>query len=271
MQVLRRSRAEAKSRLFRWIGAHRGSPGLHRISRVADNYGRAYWNRNFNLERNGETRVIRTLVGGLDATVLDVGAHHGDWSAAVRTLSPLSRIHAFEILEAHREILRHRFADDELMQINDVGLSSVSGEAEVVPAESVTSLLTPALPGQATESVVLTTGDEYLASRAIDRVDLLKVDVEGMELDVLRGFADAFGAGAIRAVQCEVNLWRIAARTTFADFYELFDDLGFEVGWVFPRRVEFLPYDTQLETRDGINLIAVPADAHAIQSALRGS
>jgi FkbM family methyltransferase len=257
--------------MFRWIGTHRGSPGLHRISRAADNYGRAYWNRNFNLERNGETRVIRTLVGGLEATVLDVGAHHGDWSAAVRECSPLTRIHAFEILETHREILRQRFSDDDLMQINDVGLASAGRGAEVVPAESVTSLLTRALPGQATESVVLTTGDEYLASNTIERVDLLKVDVEGMELDVLRGFTGAFGAGTIRAVQCEVNLWRIAARATFADFYDLFADLGFEVGWVFPRRVEFLPYDLQLETRDGINLIAVPAGAHATQDALRGS
>ena len=183
--------------------------------------------------------------------MLDVGAHLGDWSAAVRRASAPTTIHAFEIIAEHRRALEDRFAHDPGVHIRPFGLASAAGEAHVVPAESVTSLLRPPQPGESTEAVVLTTGDEYLAANGIERVDLLKVDVEGMELDVLRGFREALGSGVVRAVQCEVNLWRIAAHTTFADFYELFRSHGFEVGWVFPDHVEFLPYDLQLETRDG--------------------
>ena len=52
----------------------------------------------------------------------------------------------------------------------------------------------------------------------------MKVDVEGLELSVLKGAKDAFAAGRIRMVQLEFSELDVYARTFFQDFREFLQD-----------------------------------------------
>jgi hypothetical protein len=60
---------------------------------------RAYENRNFDMETNGETWCLRRLKDGNIAMncAFDVGGNVGDWTRAFRQNHPESVIHVFEI------------------------------------------------------------------------------------------------------------------------------------------------------------------------------
>ena len=75
--------------------------------------------------------------------------------------------------------------------------------------------------------VPVTTVDLFLKKRGIERVDLMKVDVEGLELSVLKGAKDAFAADRIQMVQFEFSELDVYARTFFHDFKELLRNFEF--------------------------------------------
>ena len=65
--------------------------------------------------------------------------------------------------------------------------------------------LAPRSAAIATQVVECTTIDELLERRAIERVDLLKVDVEGAEPEVFAGAGSSLARGAIRTIVFEIS------------------------------------------------------------------
>jgi FkbM family methyltransferase len=57
----------------------------------------------------------------------------------------------------------------------------------------------------ATQTVECTTIDDLLARQGIDRVDLLKIDVEGAEPEAFAGAARSLAGGAIRRIVFEIS------------------------------------------------------------------
>src|SRR5437867_464786 len=78
--------------------------------------------------------------------------------------------------------------------------------------------------------------------QGIDRVDLLKMDVEGAEHLVLAGLAQTLGARRVRFVQFEYGRVNILTKFLLHDFYELFRRYGYVVGKIFPDFVDFRAY-----------------------------
>ena len=104
----------------------------------------------------------------------------------------------------------------------------------------------------------MSTGDRYCEERGIETIDLLKIDVEGFEDRVLRGFSRMLGAGKVTAVQFEYGLANINTRFLLKDFHELLEGMGFVVGKVFPKYVDFRPYEIATdEDFKGPNFLAV--------------
>jgi hypothetical protein len=102
------------------------------------------------------------------------------------------------------------------------------------------------------------TGDAYCAEHGIRRIDLLKIDTEGLDLRVLRGFDHMLASGAVDVVQFEYGLANIASHTLLADFHAFLGERGFAVGKIWPREVEFRDYDPRLdENFRGPNYLAV--------------
>lgn len=64
--------------------------------------------------------------------------------------------------------------------------------------------LAPSDAAIATQAVRCTTIDELLEDQGIDRVDLLKIDVEGAEPEAFAGAAGALARGAIRKIVFEI-------------------------------------------------------------------
>jgi FkbM family methyltransferase len=131
-------------------------------------------------------------------TILDIGAHSGQFALVARNLYPSARLICFEPLAGPRQKLGRILADDGNSDIRAVALAEVDGEQEmqVSGKDDSSSLLGPTprqaenFPGSQTvgrRRVPVQRLDTALADVRLDRPTLLKMDVQGAEQRVLEG------------------------------------------------------------------------------------
>ena len=99
-------------------------------------------------------------------------------------------------------------------------------------------------------------GDDYVRANNIGMIDFLKIDVEGMEASVLRGFSTMFQERRIRLVQFEYNTTNIVSKFLLRDAYQFFEGFGYCVGKLYPNHVEFRDYHYRHEDFCGPNMVA---------------
>lgn len=121
---------------------------------------------------------------------VDIGANIGNHSIYVcKFLHPVQVI-AFEPMPAAMAILRHNVALNglqRLMDLSQLGVGLSESAARAVPVSSPNNLGGTHMRLTDDESGLrLMPGDEVLQHR---RIDFLKIDVEGMEMRVLRGLS----------------------------------------------------------------------------------
>jgi hypothetical protein len=89
------------------------------------------------------------------------------------------------------------------------------------------------IPFEFAESVPVTTFDNYWRSTLFKRpIDLVKIDIEGHELNALEGFGESLTV--TRLVQFEFGGCNIDTRTFFHDFWKFFQKRGFKIFRVTP-------------------------------------
>ncbi len=116
------------------------------------------------------------------------------------------------------------------------GETTVSGAAPGFPAASVYERHDTYFGDMSAhqERVPLVTLDDAIRDNSLERIDLLKLDIEGSELAALNGARHALSGGVIRAVAFEFGSANIYSRTFFLDFWELLTPLGFHLARVLP-------------------------------------
>jgi FkbM family methyltransferase len=219
----------------------------------------AYKNRSYDIARNGERRVVQSLRLGAGMVALDVGANVGDYSAVLRECHPEATIHAFEINPAHAEGLVRRFGNDPRVHLHLAGLGEMP-VYELAADSSFTSVYRVAMDEDVPTRVFVAPirpGAEVLDGLGIDEVHFLKIDTEGHDLAVLKGFRPRLAAGRIHVIQFEYNESSVPARTFLRDFFELLQPFGYEIGKVYPWEVAFGPYRLDLEDHRASNYVAV--------------
>lgn len=166
------------------------------------------------LLRGYEPTLVRALVDVLppDGVLFDVGANVGLVAIDVLALHPTATVHAFEPHPANVAALR-RNLEPHLggrAHLLPVAAGAEPGQLDlVVGHEAGAHRLRGAdetLDGQAsTLPVDVITLDEYAADEGIERIDVMKLDVEGFELGVLQGASSLLERGAIRAIVSEAR------------------------------------------------------------------
>lgn len=236
-----------------------------RVARRVDVLNRLLHNGSADIRLNGESWLLSQL-GIACHTIFDVGAHRGDWTAEALERLPNVTVHAFEPIPETFDELKARFGSSDRVQLNNTALSNRATELRMWTDErdGTMSSATPP-PGGAGREVLVpcATGDDYLKSYAIDHVDLLKVDVEGHEMEVLEGFRQSFSDGAVDLVQFEFTLWAAVARRWLADYYDFFAQWDFRIGKLWPRSVHWKPYGAEDEQFFVSNFVAVRRESSA--------
>jgi FkbM family methyltransferase len=236
---------------------HFGSTLLYKCCRF---YQNAYENFNYDPTQNGEYDLLRILSEFNIAYIFDVGANHGNWTNEARSHFPAAHIHAFEIVGTTFNILQKNAANTAVL--NNFGLHEHSGEIDVFidsKRDDLASTVRNANLVVGTLSIqkaAIMSGDEYCATNHISYIDLLKIDVEGAEMNVMKGFRSNIEGLNIGVIQWEYNECAIPERVLVKDFYDLLGG-GYVIGKLYPGFVDFRPYSYTLERFMGPNFVAV--------------
>ncbi len=162
------------------------------------------------------------------AVVVDAGGHIGTFTLlAARLVGPTGRVVVCEPSPESAALLRSNVARNGLKQVtlHECALAEAAGRAQLFVAQNdadnpVADTLAPSA-GRAPVEVALRTLDEIFAEDGLDRIDLLKIDVEGAELRVLAGGTKALAA--TRRVIMEVHPGRLDPQAVL----ERLQSLGF--------------------------------------------
>lgn len=259
---------------FVWylIQDHRRNRLIGRFAILCKNIHRAYEHPGHELPINGEVSFLKFVKRHCSLKVIfDVGANVGDWTIEAHQLLPDASMHLFEIAPPTFDRLRTRFQNNPKLILNNIGLSSVSEEVTLnyCPEHSELSSAEVSMHAVPTQQIKARTetGDAYIERHGISGVDLIKIDTEGMELKVLQGFARTLSTAPPMFIQFE----HFAGRAYLKDFYDMLVPLGYTIGKLYSKYVDFRDYDISLEDGIGPNYIAAHSSAGELISKLKVS
>jgi FkbM family methyltransferase len=143
--------------------------------------------------------VEHFLRGGM--TVLDIGAHHGYYTLlASKRVGRHGRVIAFEPSPRERKFLERHMSLNrcENVNIEALALGSASGEADLFVVDGTETGCNSLRPPSVTQSVrgfrvPLEQLDVYLEHKGVEKVDFIKLDAEGGELEILKGATKLLG------------------------------------------------------------------------------
>lgn len=139
-----------------------------------------------------ETWIFRAVVPP-GATVLDIGANVGYFTLLAGGLvGPGGRVYSFEPVAEVYDRLQRNVQLNTMQHVHtyNVGLASEPGSRRIFfspRADSGSTSLAPYSVDAGNSVVQMTTIDRFIGRAGIERVDLVKVDVEGAEPLVLAG------------------------------------------------------------------------------------
>jgi FkbM family methyltransferase len=153
--------------------------------------------------------ALRSVSTATAPMVFDVGANVGQFARFVRRVLPAAEIHCFEPVPETYNALARTFAKDRLVHTHALGLGDAPCKLEMVASENqgstVNSLAAPAANG-AKIMIDVRTLDGVLEGFRVDHIDLLKIDVEGWEVQVLKGAEGTLRRKPPGAILVEVSL-----------------------------------------------------------------
>ncbi len=193
------------------------------------------------------------------ATVLDAGANKGQFSLAALCSRPGCRVIAFEPLSAPAARYERLFAGRENISLQRLALGSepgtvdihVSGRDDSSSLLPISGVQTETFPGTAEvgrEVVQVMPLDQAVDVAALAKPVLLKIDVQGFELELLKGAENSLNH--VSDIYCELS---------FLPFYEGQPLAPEVIAWLAARGFEMTGVYHIARDRDGRS---VQADFH---------
>jgi FkbM family methyltransferase len=214
-----------------------------------------------------EIRAVIELLPASGAVVVDAGANVGAWSAELLSVaaSRVARLIAVEPSAVHRETLSRMLSyPHEYLAVALGGTARSQVMYSDSPGSGLSSLYQRdlshlGLRHEESETVITRTLDDVMREREIAAIDLLKMDVEGGELEILRGATAALHGRRIRALTFEFGGCNVDSRTYFKDYWSLLSPLGYSLFRVIPggRLLAIATYSERDEFFITTNYVAV--------------
>lgn len=158
-------------------------------------------------------------------TVIDIGANRGQFSLAARHLFPKAAIYAFEPLPVPAAIFKKVFKDDPLVQLIQSGIGKTrelrtihisykDDSSSFLPIGENQLRLFPGTGHKESKEVEIGPLSLWITAKSIKKPALLKIDVQGFELEVLKGseeLLDLFDYIYVESSFCELYLGQALA------------------------------------------------------------
>jgi FkbM family methyltransferase len=212
-----------------------------------------------------EVKLTYSLLEVTPSLAIDIGGNIGEYTAELHHKNPHCEIHTFEPSITNIEKLNNRFSTNKLIKILPFAVSNISGAATLFsnqPGSGLGSLTKRKLEHfnidfNVKESISTIRFEDYWLNQLNRRtIDIVKIDIEGHELDALSGFGQALNF--TRVIQFEFGGCNIDTRTYFQDFWYFFKDNNFDIFRITPLGLEkMVRYKESDEFFSTTNFIAV--------------
>lgn len=161
-------------------------------------------------------------------TIFDVGANRGQSSTAFRKACPDADIYAFEPVETTYALLCKELEADKKTECFRTAFGDVQGVAKMSAVPG--SVRNKIGEGNRGVDVEVDTGDHFCASRGIEGINFLKIDAEGYDLKVCKGFGHMLKTQAIDLIQVEAGLNPLSQRhVPLQAFRDYLEPLGYGI------------------------------------------
>jgi FkbM family methyltransferase len=205
------------------------------------NYGSVDRNEGYIKNFPTEYSILSQLIPMESPVLFDIGAHQGETIREMIEHLKSPVVHAFEPEKSNFKLLSNTFADTENVHLVNKGVGAVN-EKRVFYINALSHTNSFLKVNEMSEDhiriqklseserhalfaedynqerlVEITTIDDYCQQQTIKKIDLLKIDTQGFEVDCLKGASRMLHA--VKVLKCEVSFFDYYEKST--SFFEL--------------------------------------------------
>jgi len=192
-----------------------------------------------NMEVSGERSLIANYIKKdafekKEYVVFDVGANKGEFSKLVSNVLKNVQIFSFEPHPTTFDILKNNCKNNQNINLFNCALSSEEGKLELFDYKLKDGSSHASLSSEIfstvhkaeiiSHKVDVLTVDLICNENQIDIIDFLKIDVEGYELDVLKGAKEMILHNNVKYIQFEFTQLNTTTRIYFKDFWDVLSE-----------------------------------------------
>ena len=191
-----------------------------------------------------ESKLSEKMLSSIDNgdCVWDIGANVGYYTTRFSDLVGASgQVFAFEPSPWNRKKLESATSERKNVTIMALGLSDTEGEAVLLQGRddigATSRIVSNAVASETSHCIRLAKGDALVAAAEAVQPNVLKIDVEGFELEVIRGLKETLASPAVRHVFIEVHFTLLEDRGLSqapAAIEALLAANGFNLDWMDP-------------------------------------
>ena len=211
-------------------------------------------------DQNGEETLIRTLGDSLEYFI-DVGANRGQWTSnLIKNHRENAQGLLYEPSPSTYEKLLKNVANYKGFNCKNIALGDVEGEMtfyESGPGSIYNSLVVGVTPNSTGIRVQVSTLDAECEREGMERVDLLKIDAEGYDLNVLKGARKLLEGQRIGVTQFEYSSGWMNNYATLKEAVEYLEELSYKVFLLKGNGIYKLQYDWYREYYSYSNFVGI--------------
>jgi FkbM family methyltransferase len=172
--------------------------------------------------------------------VLDIGANRGDVAAAALRSYPNSTVvciepvsETFKLLENNlatfgSRVIFGKYAFSDVAGVGKINLTNFDGANSILPQAECHKEWNPHVHEQGTEEIILRRLDEELEFFPAPIFDIVKIDVEGFEVQVIKGGTNFF-RNHVKSILIEISFMRDDSLSDQCVYkiFKLLNELGY--------------------------------------------
>jgi FkbM family methyltransferase len=219
---------------------------------------------------NGELYSLKQLShqwAQQPVTLFDVGANVGEFTLEILEVfrSRSFQLYTFEPSSRASSLLKQRVPDLPHVHLVQKALGDKEGSADLFFPDEGSALASLHQRDLShigrefgkKETISVTTLDRFCEEKKIEYVHLLKIDVEGHELAVLKGAQGMINRNAVEVIQFEFGGTSLDSRSYFKDFFQLLSP-RYRIYRILPKGLrELKVYSEKLEIFQSANYLAI--------------
>lgn len=221
-------------------------------------------------DKSGELSVLKLVKKRISqcnkqSVLFDVGANIGNYSKLLNDQFNRHnvKIYAFEPSRGTFDTLKENISLFTKVECMNLGFGNKEEDLELFKSNEGSDLASLYDRGitDTIEIVKITTIDTFCKKNQIEKIDFLKIDIEGNEYKCLQGAKDLLSKRKIKFIQFEFGKSNVNARVFFKDIYVLLSEYSFIIYRVLKDGLEPIEeYNETLEIFYTTNYLAVLND-----------